>query len=113
MAVMPTINEGGPEAENEYQSPSACPLPESEAPLPIPGTSSNPLCSNVTNRAPPQYIAPMIPLPILDPCANVDDTGTNKSIEVVSEDPTEGSYTADRYKRGLGYDSDDIDDISR
>merc|ERR1719328_382470 len=32
MAVMPTINEGGPEAENEYQSPYACPLPESEAP---------------------------------------------------------------------------------
>ena len=78
MAVMPTINEGGPEAENEYQSPSACPLPESEAPLPILGTSSNPLCSNVRNRAPPQYIAPMIPLPILDPCANVDNKGSQR-----------------------------------
>ena len=67
----------------------------------------------MTNRAPPQYIAPMIPLPNLDPCSNVDDTGSNKSFEVVSEDPTEGSDTADHYKRSLGYDSDDVDDISR
>ena len=112
---MPTINEGASAGENDPQNPSALPLPETEVvPLPMPGPSSKPFCSNMTNQPSPQYHAPMIPLPILDACANIDDdTGTHQSIDVVSEDPTEGSYTADQYRRGLENDSDEVDEVSR
>ena len=112
---MQTINEGASAGENDLQNPSALPLPETEVvQLPIPGPSSKAFCSDMTNQPSPQYHASMIPLPILDACANIDDdTGTNQLIDVVSEDPTEGSYTADQYRRGLENDSDEVDDISR
>ena len=110
---MPTIREGGLGGEDDDINPSARPLPKTEGPSVVPGTISKPLSSNVTNQALPPYFAPIIPLPILDPNAKFDDSATNRSIEVVSEDPTEGSYTADRCRKGLDYDSDEGNDISR
>ena len=111
--LMPTIKEGGLGREDEEQNPSALPLPKTDGASPVPGTTSKPISSNVTNQVLPPYFAPIIPLPILDPNAKYDDTATNRSIEVVSEDPTEGSYTADRCRKGLDYDSDEGNDVSR
>ena len=112
MAIMPTINEGALGIEADAQNPSARPLPKTEGTSAAPGSTSNAMGSNINNQAQVPYLAP-IPLPILNPNSKFDDSCTNKSFEVVSEDPSEGSFTGDRYRKGLDYDSDEGNEISR
>ena len=112
MAIMTTINEGALGTEADAQNPSALPLPKTDGAAAAPESTSNAMGSYMNNQAQVPYLAP-IPLPILNPNSKFDDSCTNKSFEVVSEDPSDGSFTGDHYRKGLDYDSDEGNEISR
>ena len=109
-----TIKERNITRDNS-QNPSERPLPPSEDPIAIQKPICNPSMSNKANQAPPLYIPAMIPLPILEQNSNSlrDDSCTNKNIDVVSEDPTDESYSAARFRMGIDDDSDDGNEVSR
>ena len=109
-----TIKERNITRDNS-QNPSEQPLPPSEDPIAIQKPVCNPSTSNRANKAPSPYIPAMIPLPILEQNSDslCDDSGTNKNVDIVSEDQTEESYSAARFKMGTDDDSDEGNEASR
>ena len=112
IAPLRTIKERNNTRDNS-QNPSERPLPPSEDPIAIQKPICNPSTSNKANQAPPPYIPSMIPLPILEQNSNswCNDSCTNKNIDVVSEDPTDESYSC--FRMGNDGDSDEGNEAAR